>query len=125
MAAVVLLFLVASVVGPLLVLRRRDRLEERALAIRAKVAYVVNRALGGESLVAVNVNAPRPWRPGRVQLTVPPGHEWLLEKVAAIVLSHVPPDFELVIPPESRVHPLRQTPAPTLMSRSDGSTRAA
>ncbi len=106
LSVVVLLLLAASVVGPLVVLRWRDRLDERAQAVRAKVAYVVKRALGGESLVAVNVIPARPWRTGRVQPSVPTGYEWLLDKVSASVLREVPPDFELVVRVEKRVRPL-------------------
>ena len=118
----VLLILGVLVIGPLVFLRWRDRLDEQALAIRAEVAYIVNRALGGESLVAVNVIPARPWRTGRVQLSVPTDYGWLLDKVSASVLSRVPPDFELVVPAEHRVRPLRgaraSAPNGTVMARA-------
>jgi hypothetical protein len=95
---VVLMALAASVVGPLVLARWKARSDAEALGVAAEVVHAVNRALGGESLIAVRAVAARPWRRGRVLLSVPPGFEWLLDEVVGTVLRHVPGGFEVVMP---------------------------
>ena len=77
----------------------RDRRVARALAVRAEIQAVANRALGGESLLSVEVTPATFWRAGRVLLSAPTGYGWLLEAVWKSVLKHVPPDHELVVKP--------------------------
>ena len=77
----------------------QDRRAERALTVRAYVHAALVRALGGESLVAVNVRPPAPWRPGRVELTAPSDWRFLLEPAWSAVISRVPADYELVVRP--------------------------
>jgi hypothetical protein len=93
-----LIALVGSVVGPLMVARWKERKDDEALAVSAEVVYAMNRALGGESVIAVHALAARPWRRGRVLLSVSPGYEWLLDEVMGSVLRHVPSEFEVVVP---------------------------
>jgi len=97
-------FVSAFIIGSLVVVPLgwrvwQDRRVERALTIRAHVHAAVVRALGGESLVAVNVEAPLPWRPGRVVLTAPADWGFLLEPAWAAVVRRVPAGYELVVKP--------------------------
>ena len=57
------------------------------------------RALGGDSLVAVEVEPPAPWRPGRVVLSAPADWAGLLERAWARVAEQVPAGWELVVKP--------------------------
>jgi hypothetical protein len=49
---------------------------------RADIHHAANRALGGESLLAIRVDYPTPWRRGHVHLSAPLGHEWLVVDVS-------------------------------------------
>jgi hypothetical protein len=89
----------ALVVAPLGWRVWQDRRTEQALAVRAVVHAALIRALGGESLVAVNVRPPAPGRLGRVELTVPSDWRFLLEPAWSAVMPHVPDDYELVVRP--------------------------
>lgn len=75
----------------------RDRAEERALTVRAEVQSAVNRALEGESLLAVQVEPASAFHPGRVVLTTPTGYEWLVHEAWNPVISHAPKDYEVVL----------------------------
>lgn len=97
-------FVTALIIGSLMVVPLgwrvwQDRRVERALTVRASVHAAVVRALGGESLVAVNVEAPVLWRPGRVVLTAPADWGFLLEPAWAAVVRRVPAGYELVVKP--------------------------
>ena len=92
---VVLIGLVA--LGPIVWRVWRDRRDMRALEVRADVAAAVRRALGGESLVSIHVEAPRALRSGRVILSVPGGWEWLIREAWSRVVANVPHDYELVV----------------------------
>jgi len=96
--------------GPLLWLARRDRQEERALALQAEIQSAVNHHLGGESMVAVRV-APAVRRGmGTVEVFVPGGWETTLEDVWPVVLRHVPAGYALVFRPSPiHSHPLTPT----------------
>ncbi|MEX2223620.1 MAG: hypothetical protein WEG40_17665 [Candidatus Rokuibacteriota bacterium] len=85
------------VVGPLLWRVQRDRREERALSIRAYVQSLVNRKLGGESFVSVQVTPRGLWRTGQVVVAVPSGWEWLLEEVWPVLMARAPRGYELVV----------------------------
>ena len=92
------LLLVASlVVGPIVWSTWRDRVRERGLAIRAEVQSVINRALGGESLVAIEVVPAMAWRRGRVVLFVPADWRWVIDSVSMRVLDRLPGNYELVV----------------------------
>jgi len=85
------------VVGPLAWRVQRDRSESRALAMRAYVQSLVDRKLGGESFVSVQVT-PRTLRAqGQVVVAVPGGWEWMLEDVWPVLLARVPRGYELVV----------------------------
>ena len=74
-----------------------DRREERALAVSADIRLVVNRALGGESLISVQVEPATVWRSGRVVLSVPADWRRLLQSTWSKVLTRLPAGYELVI----------------------------
>jgi hypothetical protein len=95
-----------AVLGPIAWMGWRDWLRERALTLRGEIRTVVNRRLGGESLLAVEVTPWTPWRTGRVILTAPSEWQWLVEEVLMSVLERVPAGYELVV-----VAPERSTPA--------------
>jgi hypothetical protein len=83
--------------GPIVWRVWRDRCDARALEVRAEIAAAVRQALGGESLVSVHVESPRPGRSGRVVLSVPGGWEWLIREAWPRVAPRVPRDYELVV----------------------------
>jgi hypothetical protein len=85
------------VVGPLAWRVQRDRSESRALAMRAYVQSLVDRKLGGESFVSVQVTPRSLWSQGQVVVSVPGGWEWMLEDVWPVLLARVPRGFELVV----------------------------
>jgi len=88
--------------GPLLWRLAEDRRAERAQVVRARARAALFRALGGESLVAVNVESPSLWHPGRVVLSAPADWAWLLEPAWASVAARVPAGWELVVRPLPR-----------------------
>ena len=96
MALVSLLFF-----GPLLWRSRRDKLEDRALALQADIQAAVNHHLGGESLVAVRVAAGAQRGTGTVEIFVPADWESVLEDVWPVVLKRVPAGYALVFRPRS------------------------
>jgi hypothetical protein len=96
---------VGLLLGPLLWRLREDRRAERAQVVRAETNAALFRALGGESLVAVDVEAPSLWRPGRVLLSAPSDWTCLLEPAWAGVAAHVPAGYELVIKPVAPASP--------------------
>jgi len=85
------------VVGPLLWRVSRDRRESRALSIRAYVQSLVDRKLGGESFVSVQVTPRGLWSVGQVVVAVPGGWEWLLEEVWPVLMARTPRGYELVV----------------------------
>ena len=85
------------VVGPLVWRVLRDRSESRALSTRAYVQSLVDRKLGGESFVSVQVTPRGLWSLGQVVVSVPGGWEWMLEDVWPVLLARVPRGYELVV----------------------------
>ncbi len=85
--------------GPLFWRVHQDRRGERAQIIRAETNAALFRSLGGDSLVAVDVQLPSLWHPGRVVLSAPADWTWLLEPAWASVAAHVPAGYELVVKP--------------------------
>jgi len=75
----------------------RDRRIDLANRVRANMSATVNRVLGGESLVAVRVEAALGRRLGRVHLSAPSAHERLIAQVSGAVLRALPADYELVV----------------------------
>ena len=87
----------ALVVGPLVWRVLRDRREETALSTRAYVQSLVDRKLGGESFVSVQVTPRGVWSLGQVIVSVPGGWEWMLEEVWPVLMARVPRGYELVV----------------------------
>jgi hypothetical protein len=96
-----ILALAVLVVGPLLWRIRQDRRAERALAVRAQVYSALFRALGGDSLIAVHVEPPAPWRAGRIVLDAPADWHRQLAPHWAALAARVPGDYELVVKPKA------------------------
>ena len=88
---------VSPILGLLLWRERVDRRQHAADIVRADVHAGATRALKGESLLAINVQAPTAWRPGHVRLSTPSGYEPLIGKAFQTVLDRVPRDYEVVI----------------------------
>jgi hypothetical protein len=104
-------FLAIAIVGglilaPLLWRQRDDRRTDSAQTLRALTRSALFRALGGESLVAVDVEPPSLWRPGRVVLSAPADWTGLLEPAWASVAAHVPAGYELVVKPVGPATPV-------------------
>jgi hypothetical protein len=92
-----LILSMSPVLGLLLWRERADRQQAAADIVRADVHAGATRALKGESLLAINVQAPTAWRPGHVRLSTPSGYEPLIGKAFQTVLDRVPRDYEVVI----------------------------
>jgi hypothetical protein len=99
------LLLVGLAAGPLLWRVRQDRRDARAEAIRADTNTALFRAFKGESLVAVQVQPPSLWRPGRVVLSAPSDWRSLLAPAWSNVVEYVPADYELVVKPAAPAAP--------------------
>lgn len=93
----VLVFVCALVLAPIAWRAVRDRRGERALAISAGIRHIVDRALGGESLISVHVEPATIWRSGRVVLSIPADWRWLLKPTWERVLAAMPAGYELVV----------------------------
>ena len=106
------------ILAPLLWRRRQDRRTEDALLVRASTRSALFRALGGDSLVAVNVEPPSLWRPGRVVLNAPGDWTWLLEPAWARLVAHVPPGYELVVRPAGLASPHPPVAGPVALGRA-------
>ena len=74
-----------------------DHAIERALIVRADINTAVRGALGGDSLVSVDVKAPGITRRGQVILSVPTGWGELVEHSVHDVMTQVPERYDLVI----------------------------
>ena len=88
---------VSPIVGLLVWRERMDRRQDAADIVRADVHAGATRALEGESLLSINVDAPTVWRPGHVRLSTPSGYEPLIGRAFQSVLERVPSDYEVVI----------------------------
>lgn len=74
-----------------------DRVQDRALAVRADIQAAVDRSLDGESFLAVSVEPESTFHAGRVVLSTPTGYEWLVREAWTPVVERVPEGYELVI----------------------------
>jgi hypothetical protein len=88
-----------------------DRARDRALGVQAEVHTAVRRALGGESLLSIDVVPPLLGRRGRVILHAPGHWEWMVEAVVKDVLERMPDGYDLVVPSTAHGRPLAP-PAP-------------
>jgi hypothetical protein len=88
---------VSPILGLLVWRERVDRRQNAADIVRGDVHAGATRALDGESLLAINVQAPSVWRPGHVRLSTPSGYEPLIGRAFQSVLDRVPAGYEVVI----------------------------
>ena len=95
--AAVFAFVCALVLGPLAWRAVHDRRQARAIAVSADVRHVIDRELGGESLIAVQVEPDTIWRSGRVVLSIPADWRWLMKPAWERVLATTPVGYELVV----------------------------
>jgi hypothetical protein len=77
----------------------QDRRVEAALTVRAQMHAEVVRALGGESLVSVNVQPASLFQAGRIELSAPSDWRFLLEPAWSAVMRQAPSDWELIVRP--------------------------
>jgi hypothetical protein len=98
MQALIAPVLLAAIVALWLAwMKRREHAEDRALTVRAEIQSAVNRALDGESLLAVQVEPASSFHRGRVVLSTPTGYEWLVHEAWTPVIEHSPRDYEVVL----------------------------
>jgi hypothetical protein len=108
--------LIALVALPLAWRIRADRRRHRAEVLRGDILSAVNRRLGGESLITVEVIPEGLGRSGRIVLWAPEGFTDVAATVWRDVLDRTPAGYELVITtrrerkPES-LRPLRDAAA--------------
>jgi hypothetical protein len=74
-----------------------DRRRYRAETVGAGVRSTLARALGGESLIAVDVEPPTPWTHGRVHLSAPDGYRRLVDEACLDIAQRLPLAYDLVI----------------------------
>jgi uncharacterized iron-regulated membrane protein len=89
--------LLSIVMAPFAWLTWRERVQARALRVRAEINGAVNAALGGESFVGVDIEPSMPWRAGRVVVSVPSDWSRVLEPLWIAVLARLPRRYELVM----------------------------
>ena len=112
-ALVGLLTIPTLVILPLVWRVWADRRRARALVLEADIRAAAHRALGGESLLSVQVTPGRPWRPGQVTLTTPGGWGWLVEAAWEAVMDRVPDGWEVVVrASHAPVQPATTEPTP-------------
>jgi hypothetical protein len=85
------------VIGPLAFRVWQERMRERGLAIRADIDAALRRRLHGDSMLGVQVVPEVPWRPGRVELSLPQEWDPVLAQVSPTVLKRVPSGYDLVV----------------------------
>ncbi|PYM44548.1 MAG: hypothetical protein DME16_20640 [Candidatus Rokuibacteriota bacterium] len=88
----------------------RDRRRDRADVVRAEIHAATNHALGGETMLSIQVEPALRWRRGRVHLSVPGGYESLIARVSRTVVERLPNRYELVIHRRFAPAQVRQRP---------------
>jgi hypothetical protein len=88
---------IALVALPLVWRIRADRQRDRAEIVRGDILRAVNRRLGGESLITVDVVPESLGRSGRIVLWAPAGSEGLVEAIWREVVRRMPAGYELVV----------------------------
>ena len=76
---------------------RDRRIDLASKVVRAHMSATTNKALGGESLVAIRVEPALGRRLGRVHLSAPRTYEDLIAQVSGAVLRAMPADYELLV----------------------------
>lgn len=111
-STIALVLLVALVVLPFALRIRRDRRQEEALALQARLQAIANQRLGGESYLVVSVEPGPTGHRGRVLLSAPERWHWLIDEVWKDVLAATPATFDLVVRGEARERPRVPRPVP-------------
>jgi hypothetical protein len=96
-SAAVFAFVCALVLGPLAWRAVHDRRQSRAMVVSADIRHVVDRELGGESLISVRAEPSTLWRSGKVVLSIPADWRWLMKPTWDRVLAALPAGYELVV----------------------------
>jgi len=92
-----ILAVIAPVVAMVLWSHVSDRRRQEANGVRADVHAAANRVLGGDSMLAFQVDPAMRWRAGRVRLSVPGGYEALVGRVSSAVIQTMPRGYELIV----------------------------
>lgn len=87
----------APIVGVLLWRERVDARPQATWIVRADIHAGATRALGGESLLAIDVDSPTAWRCGRVRFSTPSGYESLIARAVHAVDDRGPVNYDVVI----------------------------
>ena len=87
------------IVAPLLWRNWMDGRESRALAVHARIHAALRKRFKGEPLVSIRVEAPLPWRPGRVLLSTPANWDWVVEAAWRSLMRVIPADYDVVVRP--------------------------
>ena len=109
MATIAVVLIGLLVLGPLGWRVWWDRKRAGADRIKAEIGGAVNRRLHGESFLSVLVTPRFLGRSGRIVLSVPSGHEWLIEASWRDVMGRVPRGYDLVVKARDASSP----PSPT------------
>jgi hypothetical protein len=88
---------IAPVVGLLVWREHADRRDHAAGLVRADIHAGVSQALDGDSVVAIQVEGPTAWRPGRVRLSTPSGYESLIGVASRAALERLPSGYHVMI----------------------------
>ncbi len=88
---------IAPVVAMALWCHVSDRRRQEANSVRADVHAAANQVLGGDSMLAFQVDPAVRWRAGRVRLSMPDGYESLVGRVSSAVIQTMPRSYELIV----------------------------
>ena len=92
-----LIVTLVPVIALLVWTEREERRQERAWNVRADIDAGARRALGGDSMLAIDVECPTPWSAGEVRVATPSGYESMLCQAVHAVLARVPHGYDVII----------------------------
>jgi hypothetical protein len=93
----VLVLISLLVIGPLLLMERRDRRAEQALRLQARLQSKADQRLGGETFLVVSVEPALTGARGRVVLSAPARWGWLVQEAWNDIRRATPPGYDLVV----------------------------
>ena len=88
-----------------------DRKRAETDGIKAEIGAAINHRFRGESFLSVLVTPRFLGRAGRIVLSVPWGHEWLIEAAWRDVVGRVPRGYDLVVKAGDASSPRSRTEA--------------